>query len=253
MQTHILTAAMILAGAVPAYATTALVISPTSQLIADGSYATTQAGATEERFNTSADPTTCSQPNNLGVDLVGGFQDTYDLVNDNVVNRRRAPAGDASCYLTLGSARMSDTLEIDFGATSTTPLTYFGVYWGSIDEYNHISFFSGGTPIDFTGGLGSDLTGDTVAGLMGIAMYTSNWIEFQIDPADHIDHVVLSTTNYAFELDNIAYKLAAPVVPHVAAVAEPGALASLAFGLALAMGIRTRSPAIAGRVRERRD
>ena len=240
MQKSILTIAILLCSSVPALATTTLVTSPTSTVLSDGSAATLQSGAIEERFNSAADPTTCNSPNNLGVDLVGGFQDNYDLANDNVLNRRHAPEADASCYLTIGSARLSDTLEIDFGATSSTPLTYFGLYWGSIDEYNHIAFFSGGTPVDFTGGLGSDLTGDVVAGLMNVALYTSNWVEFQLDPADHVDHVVLGSTNYAFELDNIAYTLGTQPNQNIAAVPEPGALASLAAGLALVVRTRGR-------------
>lgn len=59
---------------------------------------------------------------------------------------------------------------------------------------------------------------------MSVPLYSSNYVEFNLDPADQVTYAIISTDNYAFEFDNIAYAFAPPApnlvsVPEVATVA----------------------------------
>jgi hypothetical protein len=225
----------------PAQAFVTIVTTPSGQPLVGEGMITARTGVQEERFNNSTSTSTCVPPGGLGLDLVGVQGDTYDLANDSVWHRRKAPALDSSCYLTVGAARKKDSLELDFaGASSATPLTYFGLYWGSIDEYNHIAFFNANGAVDFSGSLGQQLDGNTIASLMGVPLYSSNFVEFNLDPADHVTYAIISSDNYAFELDNLAYTLAA-VTPNLAAVPEAASAGVIAMGtLMVAFGRRRR-------------
>ncbi len=239
MRMTILTALLSFA-AVPGFAFTTLVTSPSGQLLAGEGVVTARSFTTEERFNGTADTTTCVSPNGLGIDLVGGAGDVYDLANDTVINRRNAPSGDSSCYLTLGSARLSDNLEVDFTSNPATPLTYLGFYWGSLDAYNGIAFFNASGVVDFAGGLGNQLTGDVVASLTGGTIGGSQFVEFDFDPADQVTYAYLSSTNYAFELDNVAYTLDSPQNFARVSVFEPVSFTLFALGVALCGAVRRR-------------
>lgn len=236
-----LNVAALAAFTVPAHAFVTLVTTPSGQPLAGEGVVTARTGVIEERFNSPSSPSTCAPPGGLGIDLVGVQGVTYDLANDSVTNLRKAPTDDTSCYLTVGSARGTESLEIDFaGASGTSPLTYFGLYWGSIDPYNHIAFFNANGAVDFAGGLGQQLDGSTVASQMGALQFSSNYVEFNTDASDQVTYAILSTDDYAFELDNIAYALAPTA--NVVTTPEPLAVGLLAFDvLALPLAPRRRS------------
>lgn len=208
MRSWILRISLTLALSSSAHAFTTLNTIPGGQALTGEGLVTTHAGSIQERFNSPTAATTCVPPDGLGVVLTGSRGNHYDLATDTLFHRRLAPMGDASCYLTLGSARSTENLVLDFAqASAANPLTYFGLYWGSIDPYNHISFFNGNGAVDFQDGLGGQLDGATVAGLTNVPLYTSNYIEFNLDPADQVTYAIVSTDNYAFEIDNIAYSV----------------------------------------------
>jgi len=81
----------------------------------------------------------------------------------------------------------------------TTPVTYFGLLWGSVDTYNKITFFNGATSLGSLSGAnvltnphgsqGSD--GSTYVNIFSDTPFTSVVIE--------------SNGSYAFEIDNVAY------------------------------------------------
>lgn len=256
-----LAAAAVLA-ALPAHAVTTIVTTPSFTTLPGEGFATARPLATEERFNTAGSPTVCAAPNPANIDIVGGLNDDYRLANNSVVNQRRAPSGDTSCYLTLGAARYDSTIEITFvGASASSPLSYLGFHWGSVDPWNHVVFKdANGVPVDFAGGIGPDLDGQTLSTAMGLPLTSDPWVEFEFDDADAVTTLVLSVSNYAFELDNLAWIIspapfgtpfatpfAAPLAPPLAAallatVAEPGTTVPL-FAVAVAALLSRRRAA----------
>jgi PEP-CTERM motif len=120
------------------------------------------------------------------------------------------PFNDTTKYFTVGSPNFSGPT-----ATFTTGsgLTYFGLYWGSVDGYNSISFLdSHGNVIGtFTGPVPND--GNQGAG-------GSRWVEFAASGGT-FQTIEFTSNAAAFELDNVAY---------VAAVPEPATWAMMIFG-----------------------
>jgi len=95
----------------------------------------------------------------------------------------------------LGDARGTSPVTIAFA----NPLDYFGLYWGTPDPNNTISFFNGATLLQ-------SFSGAAVVGSMNpsAAVYAN----FFAAPGESFNKVVLSD-NFAFESDNHAYKVAA--------------------------------------------
>ncbi len=121
------------------------------------------------------------------------------------------PSGPPNPYLSVGPSTTSPVV-LKFAA----PVNYFGLYWGSIDTYNGISFYKAGSLISSF--LGSSVPGTTASGN-------------QTSPADNVyvnftgaafDEVRFSSSSNAFESDNHAYAVPVPA-------AVPGILAASAF------------------------
>jgi hypothetical protein len=84
---------------------------------------------------------------------------------------------------------------------------YFGLLWGSVDDYNTLSFYSGGTLLDaFTGSeIWASANGDQ--GQQGTFYVNFN------DLDGSFDKVVATSSNFAFEFDNVAYNANTRNVP----------------------------------------
>jgi len=140
------------------------------------------------------------------------------VVSGSVVNRYAAPAGDSTRYLTIAYASPVGSATLAFNA----PENYFGLYWGSIDSYNSISFELNGQVIaSFTG---TQLPSPIQANGDQQSSLSNRYVNFFFG-TQFFDEVVLHTTNYAFESDNIAY------ADPPAAVPEPGSLLTLLSAL----------------------
>jgi hypothetical protein len=127
-----------------------------------------------------------------------------------------APAGDTTHYLSVALNSPSGTQVANFGQD----YDYFGLYWGSIDDYNTLSFLSHSV-------VSAVLTGaDVIAAgvLFGdrMAPGANRYVNFFFDGGT-FDAVQLSSTQYAFESDNHA----------VARVSEPATLALMGLGLVM--------------------
>ncbi len=151
------------------------------------------------------------------IDLNNGFPTTGNatftgynstsLVTGGKVNDHGNPAGDNSQYMTITPVGYKNS-----GATGSVTINfanaidYFGMYWGSADNYNQISFYNGSTLLATYGG--GDLAGKADGSWTGSeANFFAN---FYADPGQDFTSVKLSATGVAFESDNYAYKEAVP-------------------------------------------
>lgn len=134
----------------------------------------------------------------------------------------QADGQDTTQYLTSGStgapgyANAAVTLVLPFDAK------YFGILWGSVDTYNTLSFYDGATLVGSI--TGSDVT-PAATGNQG----ASGTFYVNINSTVAFDRVVATSTQFAFEFDNVA--LSAAPIPAPAALAIFG-LGLLGLGLA---------------------
>jgi hypothetical protein len=118
------------------------------------------------------------------------------------------PFGDATNYLAvLGGG----SEQIAFSALKSS----FGLYWGSVDTYNSLAFYNGGTLV-------ATITGANVDPPMiangGQTEYSSNGYVL-ISALPQFDRVVVASSSNSFEFDNV-----------VAGVPEPSTWAMLLLG-----------------------
>lgn len=140
----------------------------------------------------------------------------FAIVTGSVSGKYAQPFGTTSAFISVPNP--SDTTH---SATLSlgTQANYFGLFWGSIDTYNSISFFLGNNLIGSFSG--SQLPNLTASGNQ--SEWSSNrYINFDFGGAT-FDTVQLNSSNFAFESDNHAYRKAS--------VPEPMNLALMGLGL----------------------
>jgi len=124
---------------------------------------------------------------------------------------------DGSIYLTSGIS--SGSMHGEAKLVFNSPQNYLGLLWGSVDDYNTLSFYLGGAKVGDVTGLQVKSNANGDQGING-TVYANIFTDSMFDT------VVATSSNYAFEFDNIA----------VAAVPEPSTIIAGAF-LLLPFGV----------------
>jgi len=162
---------------------------------------------------------------NGGFDNPYGFQsETFDaplifswsgsgsVTSGSIPNVTAAPFGqvapDSTQYVTIPAGTRTAT---GFGLSN-----YLGLWWGSVDTYNTLDFYNGATLVASI--TGSDAINPSVANGNRVAPSTNLYVNILGLP--DFDSFAMSSSNIAFEADNIA----------VGVVPEPGTMMLLGAG-----------------------
>lgn len=130
----------------------------------------------------------------------------FALVSGSVSGKYAQPFGTLSTFLSVPNpSDTTHTAIMNLGLNAN----YFGLFWGSIDSYNIVSFFSGDTQVaSFSG---ADLPSLNANGSQ--TEWSSNrYINFDFGTGS-FNTVKFISSSFAFESDNHAYRNAAVPEP----------------------------------------
>lgn len=162
--------------------------------------------------------------------VTGAVTNQYGILSGNngtgfgSPNQPNGP--DGTKYITTGSTGSYPSAQVTMKLPALE--LYFGLLWGSIDGYNTLSFYNGANLVGSV--TGSDATGSP-NGDQGV----NGTLYVNITSDLPFDTVIATSSQYAFEFDNIAFNQTNPFEP----VPEPGSLILLGSSL-LGLGAKLR-------------
>ncbi|MBR1138434.1 MAG: hypothetical protein E6614_21530 [Bradyrhizobium sp.] len=137
------------------------------------------------------------------------------FTSQNSTIQNGSVAGQFAAPYFQGGADTSNYLNVFGGATETIKLsnslgTYFGLYIGSLDTYNSISFYKNNSLIQsFSGTQIASLTGLTASNYPNSTASNANrYVEFKFDIGSYFDQIVLGSGTNSLEVDNLTVGLA---------------------------------------------
>ena len=140
-------------------------------------------------------------------------------------NYAAAPANDATCFGFTPNSGSSGTVKVDytgFQGFTNTKVDYLGFYFGSIDTYNSINFY---TSSGITTVTGTQMLAAAQASGNQFSVDSNRYLNINFAPNEAFFAFEIVTTGIAFELDNLATHIVPNNVP------EPGSLALVGLGL----------------------
>lgn len=131
---------------------------------------------------------------------------------------------DTTTYLAAGSTGTHPGAAVTL--TFSSQERYLGLLWGSVDDYNTLTFYQDGTQIaQFTG---TDVGNAAGAGnCIGGNQQAQGTCYVNINVSDWFNSVVATSSQYTFEFDNVAFSTSHVSVP------EPGIAGMFMLGLLL--------------------
>jgi len=175
-----------------------------------GQMTTTQTGVTTVDFNDGT----------IGTYIADAVRDDYLIFNSPAVlpsspGGSASPAGITDGYLSVPNPTAPGSAQFFLGGGN---FNYFGLFWGSVDTYNTLSFFSGGTEI-------ASYTGSQLSPLLATGNQQSDmsnrYVNFFFNGGSTFDTIRLTSSGIAFETDNHSFG----VVP------EPSMIALFGLGI----------------------
>ena len=183
----------------PAHPASAITLSLGGTQVNGQGYVSSVSGATTIDFNNGAAPSS-------GIATYAS-NGKPAIVSSSMQNQYAAPTDDNSNYLTIspqGSNVVGATGPVTINFTKA--LDYFGLYWGSVDTFNYVDFYSNGKLLkDFTG---TDVAGSNAKFGDHNDPSANFYANFFADQGETFDKVVLGSNGVAFESDNHAYRAA---------------------------------------------
>ncbi len=131
------------------------------------------------------------------------------------------PAGDTSNYLAVSTSQAVGSEDIKLNSVDN----YFGMLWGSVDNYNHVYAYLNGALVGTVDGADVIASGTNFGNQQ--AAGSNEYVNMTF--ASGFNEIKLVTTSYNFEVDNLA----------VAQVPEPGMLGLFGVGV-LSLMVRRR-------------
>ncbi|HEX2116222.1 MAG TPA: PEP-CTERM sorting domain-containing protein [Alphaproteobacteria bacterium] len=151
--------------------------------------------------------------------VFSGSGSLYGLYTGTTAGVAATPFGDATQYYSTGLGTTTITFDEDN--------TYLGLLWGSVDAYNSIAFYKDGNLIGTINGAAIRNPANGDQGIGG-----TYYVNFEVDGG--YDSVRLISTNYSFEIDDLAYGS-----DYLRLIPEPAAALLLSAGL-FALGYARR-------------
>ena len=189
------------------------------ELSSDGTLTSTYSWATVETFDV--------------LPLAWSWTGSGQIVSGSASGKYAAPfnsdlmsSADGTSYVTVPDpdGASSGWYKADLGGT----YNYFGIFWGSVDNYNTLLFYKGGSQVAIY--TGTDITTPNAANGNQSAPSTNLYVNFFNLP--DFDSFIMSSSQFAFEADNIAVG--------VNPVPEPATMLLFGSGLLGLAGLRKR-------------